>query len=333
MVVACRAAAQYGETIEVARILLDIRVTNYDGDPIRELQPKDFRVTIGGKRADVESVTWVEDAGGSAVPAAAPDATPESLAEDPSTTAPGRLIVVFVQTDFARDKWRLRGELNFLQHVDDLVDAFAPNDRIAVFSFDSHLKFRLDLSTDHEAVKAAIRRSILVDQPPAPAAVTAPSLAGALDRKAMRDAASSEKGLLLVANALRPIAGAKTLLLLGWGLGELVMGSAPMRPEWVVTRHALDASRTSVMSLDTSYSDYHSLEYGLRQAADETGGLYEKTHLFPMVAIEKVRRTLAGHYELELRRPASLARGTHAVVVKVQRRGVTLLAPRSFTDR
>jgi len=50
-------------------------------------------------------------------------------------------------------------------------------------------------------------------------------------------------------------------------------------------------------------------------------------------AISRLRRTVAGHYELELRRPDSLRAGTHRLDVRVKRRGVHVLAPATWMDR
>lgn len=334
------AAPQLQETITVSRVVVDARVTEYAGEPITDLTPADFDVRIAGKRAVVESAEWIEDAVDSRPltvdrSPAAPDAPPNS--SQPSTVnrqpPAGRLIILFVQTDFARNTWRITGHMKFLQYADDLLDTFAAEDRIAVFSFDSHLKFRLDFSSDRAAIRQALRDTIFIDEPEPPPIVPSPSLAAYLDRDAMRRAAHSETGLMLVANAMRSMRGPKTLLLLGWGLGERTSGGVSMRWQWQGARAALDAARVSLFALDTTDADYHTLEAGLIAAAEQTGGFYAKTHLFPKLAIDRLQRTLAGHYELELRRPESLQHGTHEVSVRVKRRGIDVLAPGSWMDR
>jgi VWFA-related protein len=322
-------AAQVGETITVERVLVDVRVTNDAGEPVVDLAPGDFNVRIAGKRAVVESAEWVPDVGRAS---ARPElAAPESRAEARPTS--GRTIVLFVQTDFARHPTRTHGQLNFLRYADDMIRAFAPEDRIAVFSFDSHLKFRLDLTTDKEAAVEALIDTISIDHPPPPPAVPEPSLAPHLSRDAMRRAAHSETALLLVAHALRQVPGPKSLLLLGWGLGERSITGVRMKRDWKPARHALDAARVSIFALDTSYADYHDLEIGLQTAAEETGGFYVKTHLFPGIAVERLQRTLSGHYELTLRASESLQRDTHSLDVRVKRRGARVLAPMSVVIR
>ena len=214
-----------------------------------------------------------------------------------------------------------------------MIEAFAPEDRFAVFSFDSHLKFRLDLTSDKKQVIDAITDSISIDHPPPPPVVAEPSLAKHLDREAMRRAAHSETALLLVAHALKFVPGPKSLLLLGWGLGERTAFGVRMKNDWKAARYALDAARVSIFALDTSYADYHDLEIGLATAAEETGGFYAKTHLFPGIAVERLHRTLGGHYELTLRASQSLKADTHPLDVRVHRRGARVLAPASVVIR
>ena len=44
------------------------------------------------------------------------------------------------------------------------------------------------------------------------------------------------------------------------------------------------------------------------------------------------QRTLTGHYELEVRRPAGLRPGAHEIEVRVKRRGAHVMARSSFID-
>jgi len=245
----------------------------------------------------------------------------------------GRLFVVFVQTDFSRNESRVRGQLHFQHFAEQMIDAMDAEDRVAVFSFDSHLKFRLDFTSNKSSVQAAMRDSILTNDPSWPQLVHNPSLASRLDPKDLRSAADSETALIHIANALRPIEGPKTLLLLGWGLGRRSGNFVVMRPKWPIARQALEASRVSIFALDTTQADYHDLEIGLGTAAKETGGFYAKTHIFPQFAIERLQRTLTGHYEIELRRPDALKPGTHPLEIRVKKKDAEVLAPTSWRDR
>jgi VWFA-related protein len=328
------AAPQLQEEITVSRVLVDVRVTDFAGEPVTDLIASDFDVRIAGKRAVVESVEWVPDVverrAGFSPPL--PSGEPERRAEARPTS--GRLIVLFVQTDFGRNTWRTQGHMKFLLYADELIDTFAPEDRIAVLSFDSHLKFRLDFSSDRAAIRQALRDTIFTDSPPPPPIVPSPSLAAYLDRDELRRAAVSETGIALVADALRPIPGPKTIVLLGWGLGERQGSSGVwMRRQWRDARAALDAARVSIFALDTTDADSHDLEVGLIAAAEQTGGFYAKTNVFPSLAIQRLGRTLSGHYELTLRAHEDLDLGTKELIVRVKRRGATVLAPATVSIR
>ena len=321
LLLAFQAHAQFQESITVERILLDVRVTDAKGSPISDLIAADFSVTLGGKDAKVESVTWIDEV------------LPIEKMEEGVELPPGRLIVVFVQTDFGRNSARVTGQMHFQSFAEKMIDALQPNDRVAVFSFDSHLKFRLDFTSNKSAVQTAIRDSMLTNEPPWPQLVPNPALASRLNPKELKDSPDSETALIHVANALRPIEGPKTLLLLGWGLGQRSGSFVTMKPKWPIARHALEASRVSIFALDTTFADYHDLEIGLGAAAKQTGGFYAKTHEFPQLAIDRLQRTLTGHYELELRRPNELKPGTHELNVRVSRRGAMVLAPSAWMDR
>jgi VWFA-related protein len=328
LLIATGVHAQFDESITVERILLDVRVTDASGNPITDLDIADFEVKIDGKKAEVLSAEWIAD-----VRAWDLDALESDEAFDDTAARRGRLFVVFVQTDFARNSARVRGQLHFQHFAEKMIESLEPEDRVAVFSFDSHLKFRLDFESDTAKIQSAMREAIMVNEPNAPPLVPNPSLGSRLDRNEMRRASDSETGLIIVGNALRPIEGPKTMLLLGWGLGQRSGNMVTMRPKWPIARRVLEAARVSIFALDTTEADYHDLEIPMAAAAESTGGFYAKTHVFPSIAIERLQRTLAGRYELELRRPAGVERGTQRVEVRVKRRGATVLAPGSFGVR
>lgn len=323
LAIALAAPQQYQETITVQRVLVDLRVTTYEGEQIADLTPADFTVKIGGKSAEIEALEWIDDT--RVEPIIEPENDMAALAAPRKPR--GRLFVVFVQTDFARNNFRVVGQMSFNHYADEFIDSLQPDDRVAVFSFDSHLKFRRDFTNDKEDLKRVIRETIRIDFPPPPPVVESPSLASRLDRDKMKRATSSETGLAIIANALSSIEGPKSLLLLGWGLGRYSRGAVWMVPEWKAARAALDNARVSIFSLDTAWADSHDLEFGMQTASKETGGFYEKTFRFPKAAIARLQRTLEGHYEMTLRVPVQLKPGTYKLDVRVKRRGVTVLAP------
>src|SRR5688500_2501945 len=98
-------SAQVNETITVSRVLVDVRVTNYAGEPVTDLKPGAFDARIGGKRAIVESVEWFEDGvieSSTHLDDPLPD-RPVRRRDAEASGKPPRLFVFFVQTDPARD--------------------------------------------------------------------------------------------------------------------------------------------------------------------------------------------------------------------------------------
>ena len=318
------------DQITVERILVDARVTDYSGDPILNLKPEDFDVRIDGKRAVVESVLWVPETTAARVMAGLNE--DENVAVMPASEdepAPkGRLFVYFVQTDFSREPVRIGGAIKFLANADEMIENLEPGDRVAVVSFDSHMKFWMDFTENPSDISYAIRQAQTTAEPPTPRVVPNPSLARRLNAEEMKKATSSDEAFIILANALRPIPGPKSMILFGWGLGS----RSGMHEKYAIARYALETARVTIFALDMTQADYHDLEIGLGKAAKDTGGFYAKTHIFPKLAVDRLQRTLAGHYELEVRKPETKVRGTHTIDVRVKKRGSHVMARQTYVD-
>ncbi|HVR28877.1 MAG TPA: VWA domain-containing protein [Thermoanaerobaculia bacterium] len=311
----------FTEEIEVRLSTVTVRVLDAAGRPIRDLGPADFAVQVGGEPARVESVDWV-----------APSSerfSPEELTElarSGATVPPaGRLIVVFVQADLHPS--RAPGHLRLLPEIRKLLATIHPEDEIAVVSFDSHLKLRQDFTRDPELVEGAIWRGIRTGRQREAEPGRFPSLAKHLDFEAARRAASPERALRVVAEALLPLPGEKILVFAGWGLGRYSADGVHMLPEYHETREALARARVTVFVLDVTQADFHSLEVGLETIAQDTGGTYEKTFRQPAQMTQRLARALEGHYEIAFSAPAGLEKAGKVRVELVGRRGQVLLRP------
>ena len=309
------------------RVLVDARITDFDGNPIRGLQPKDFRVRIDGKDAVVESVVWVPET------AVAREKVTQQVQTDapPAEPRPGRIMVFLVQTDFGRNPLRASGQMRLAQQGrTSLLDIVEPGDRVAVLSLDSHLKFRLDFTDDKDAIGEALYQTMRMDQPAPPAAAAEPSLAGRLDAEKMRLTSTPEQAMKLLGDALRGIPGPKSLLLCGWGFGYYYYRGnwVTQGPDYDRAAEALQAARVSVFSIDTP-EGYHSLWVSLRRVAENTGGYYGAASA---ITYNRLRSILSGHYELEVR-PNSARRGDHTISVKVEgRRNLRIMARSAYAD-
>lgn len=325
------AFAQVAEKISVERVIVDARVTDDHGEPITDLTPADFHVRIDGKPVKVESVEWIPET--AAARGLASLGTQEESPDPDKQPAPaGRLLVFFIQTDFARNAVRIGGQMHIMENADELVDSLEPEDKVAVLQYDSHLKFRLDFTDDKPRIKNAVRDALAIDEPPPPPVVPNPSLRTHLHKDDMMKASSPEKGLIVLGNALRSIPGPKSLILFGWGLGERVAHQVVMRPEYPIVRYVLDAARTSVFAMDITQADYHDLAFGLATTAHETGGFYASTFRFPQMAFDRLERALQGHYELEVRKPEKKVLGTRVIEVDVDRKNASVMARSTYIE-
>ncbi len=292
------------------RIVLDAWVTDDRTGAVAGLTAADFRVSVDGVAAEVESTEWVA-AGDAEVPP-----TVDVPAEGASA-APGRIVVVFVQGDFAR--FRTMGALQAGHHLDPFLASLLRSDRVAVVSFDSHLKLRLDFTSDRGRIRRAYFDSIRFGMPPSVPAAEAPgpSLAKLLDAGEARRVSNVDRALELVARALAQIPGGKTLLFFGWGL-RVEHGLYRPVDDHPALR-ALEEARVTVFPLDITLADGHSLGPDLENLAERTGGTYESLYDFPSGAIARLASRLKGHYVLVCVRP-DLPRGLHRLEVSLAAR-------------
>jgi hypothetical protein len=257
-----------------------------------------------------------------------PASDPDPLAA-PEGAAGGRLIVLFFQKDL--DPSRAPGLLRMMARVREMVGGLVPRDKVAVLSFDSHLKLWTDFTADADRIGAALDAVLFGGRSAPPPG--RPLLAAGFDAEAAREAASPPEALRVLARALREVAGPKTVVLVGHGFGETVTpwagkveGSDGAYPG---VRRMLEDARASVFALDVTNADSHTLEAGLQQVAEDTGGFYARTHVFSGQVITRLRGALEGHYVLTFPRPV-LPVGEHAVEIRLLRRGGTVLAKKTY---
>jgi VWFA-related protein len=320
------------EQAVVERVIVDAHVTETDGTPIPSLGPSDFIVKVDGKPVALEAVDWL--------PAGTPEVDPhllESLgppgpAEVPADVAPGRVIVLFFQTDYEIS--RLHGLLRMGIQARRFLTTLEPTDRVAVVSFDSRLKLRQDFTSDRGKLERAIHAAIRRGEPEPPDPDSRPSFGRRLDDDESRRCATPERALELVARALAPIPGGKSLLFFGWGLGTVGGLSGPNASEqqaWTDAMHRMAEARVNIFSLDITDADYHSLEGSIQQIADLTGGHYEKTHLFPDLVMDRIGRAISGRYVLVFVKPNG-PRGEHTIEVTLASRHGRVWARQYYVD-
>jgi VWFA-related protein len=315
----------FRERVDVTRVLVDARVLDSRGEPIRGLGPEDFRVRVDGRAARVESAEWVE--GGGVDESGRPLPMAGTTETDLASAPPGRLVVFLFQKDLHRS--RIGGLMRTLVETRAFLDTFTPADRIAVVSFDSHLKIWLDFTNDIARLDEVLERGILFRRPGPINEAHGPSLVERLSQVKAARTYTMEKALLHLASALAPLPGSKSLVIVGHGFGRYVhrVGVAFDR-EYAAARGAFHAARITVVALDTTEADYHSLEVGLIDVAEATGGFFARTYPFSG-QVERLAGLLAGHYVLFVEAPEGRA-GYRRLEVGLTRRSGTVLAKSGF---
>ena len=321
----------FREEARVELVVVDAHVTDRYGDPIPNLTPADFHVLVDGKPVPLESVDWV--------PADLPEIPMEASLSAagpgrPLTLAPpGRLIVLFFQTAF--EHTRLVGIVRMSLQARKFLDDLLPTDRVAVVSYDSHLKLRQDFTSDHERIRDALFDSVRTGEPAMIRTAYFPSIAEHFDYGAAKDASTPERGLFVLARALAPIPGGKTMLFFGWGLSTIggIRGPNPTEQrDYGNAMRALAAARTNIFTLDVTDADYHSLGVYLQDLSEATGGTYQKTHLCPSRAMDRVKRAISGRYVLVFKSPPG-PRGYHSIEVHLLgHKGAEVNARRYYED-
>lgn len=315
---------QYVERVDVARVLVDVRALDRTNRPLLGLTPENFQVKIDGKQARIESVQWVTGAllEGEASSIALPPVQRPLPAE-------GRLVVFLFQKSL--EAGRIVGFMRMLIELKGFLEGFTPRDRLAVLSFDSRLRLWLDFTSDMERVRTVLERDLLRGKPVPVNASLPPSLYDALDSQKVDRTYTMEDSLRLIAGALHPLPGAKTVVIVGHGFGRLSLSGVMMENNYEGARDALQQARASVFCLDVTNADYHSLEAGLQLVAEDTGGFFERTHLFSQLALNRLAAAIAGHYVLLVEKPEGKP-GHHRIDVKLKGRDGRLYARNTFVD-
>ena len=321
VVAASAAVAQqpprFRDRVDVTRVVVDARALDSQGRAIPGLTTEDFVVRIRNRPARVESVTWVGTGSDVAAPTPGGGGVPEGAIPQ------GRLIVFLFQKDL--EPVRIIGLMRMLFRAKTFLDTLGPDDRVAVVSFDSHLKIWTDFTNDRAAVRRIFERGLLLERPaPIGEPASSISLTRELTQAEGRRAYPIEKALLLLGEALEPLPGTKSIVLFGHGFGRYTGTGVQMEHGYEEALAALQRARVAVFSIDVTQADYHSLEVGLQSVSQETGGFYERSFHFPDRTVQRLAGALAGHYVLIVEAPEGIAEWAELSVKLTRRRGTIL---------
>ena len=314
----------FEDEITVSLSTMVVRVVDTWGRPILGLKPEDFRVRVGKKDVSVVGLDWITAENPEPPVQTDPERTEGIVVEDAAPApSPNRLLVFFVQTDL--NPTRISGQLRLRRYTRELLDTLHPSDRVAVVSYDSRFKLWQDFTADREVVHAAIDRAMLWSAEREVAPGDPVSLAAHLDPAEARKAASTERAWQLMARALKPLPGEKTVIYLGWSFDRFDRDGSP---HYEPTMQALRDAKASVFVLDVTSADYHDLEIGLEDMAAATGGMYLKTFRLPQLATQTLAQTISGYYVLSFD-PSALdgERGQLQIDLRNNRQAIVLARP------
>ena len=293
------------ERVDVARVIIDVRVVDDDGQPIRGLEPDDFEVRIDDEPVRVESAQWFGSDGGTADPAGEPIPSTE-IAGFLEPENRGQLIVFVVQKSLVHS--RALGLLRLLMHSERLlaqVRAGGSGRRAVVRAPSEDLARFTD---DLDRVRTVLADEVMFGRPPVLEPQGELSLLATLSQDTGRRTWEIQEALRQLGDALEPLPGAKSVVLIGYGFGQLTvslgMVGSMLDDRYDETRAAFEAARASVFTLDVTQADYHTFEHGLQAVAEDTGGFFVRTYLRPpRRAIDRVADAIAGRYVLFTERP------------------------------
>jgi VWFA-related protein len=296
--------------VTVSEVLLDVIVTDRQGNVILGLGPGDFDVREGGKPVVVRSAQFYSHR--TPAPAAPPDAAATapvraSEAGDPAA----RYLILF----FDDQRTRALEARGLLQRqiragkdtVEFLRRALTPSDWVAVLAYDKKLRLVADFTRDRQRIEAAVVSATAGgaegENWPSrlPADAGQPSLGRALPTgDALRDQSGTiYEALTIVAEASRTVIGRKNLLFFSTGFGRVNRFGAfePDPRYYEPMAESLNDANVAIYALDLSPTGTeHTLAGSLTQVSDDTGGDYFREILNFATPLDEVSRATSGYY-------------------------------------
>lgn len=183
----------------------------------------------------------------------------------------------------------------------------------------------MDFTDDLDRVRTLLAGEVRTGRPPVLEPRDEISLLASLSQEEGRDIFGIEEALRRIGEALEPLPGSKSVILIGHGFESDTDGYA-------AAQAALQAARASVFTLDVTQAFYHTFEHGLQAVSADTGGFFVRTfEKPPLWAFGLVTNAIAGHYVLFTERPA-LEPGEYPIVVAADVDG-TVLARSTYVAR
>ncbi len=320
-------SAQFEGRVDVSEVLLDVLVTDRQGNVIVGLGPNDFRVTENGKPVDLAGLTFYSNRRflGSTAEAEKTKAAVDVPLEN------RYFILLFNDVRFlAIDAPSLLSQqLQAARKAEEWLGQLLPNDWVAVATFDTKLKIHTDFTRDRRTLEASLKEVIQGKDPenewPSRVgdAASGPSLLARLPKgKALRDkTVDIYDTLTVLADASEGVVGRKNLLLFSIGFGQINSFGQymPDTQHYKPAQQALNDANVAVYTIDLwPAGTDHTLSSGLNLLAADTGGTYLFNFVNFSTPLQKILEENNGYYLLAYKseRPTG-AEGFQKVQVKL----------------
>lgn len=297
----------FEEEIEVTEVLLDVLVTDRQGNVIVGLGPEDFVVREDGERVEIDDVTFYS----SSVPAeSAAELEAKGVAVD--RVPEDRTFILFFDDVAKYHSARvnlMQQQLRAGRDAKEWVrETLAPADWVAVVGYDRKLEVHQDFTRDRRAIAAAIDRAVRGGEGIASwpsrrgdAEAGAPSLTDDLPsgKELLEATPRIYDALTLVARAAADVGGRKNLIYFGLGFGELdsfgqYREDTRYYPEMA---RALNDANVAVYPIDvTPQGVTHTFENALTQLSDDTGGRYFPFYTSFNTPLDRIAAESSGYY-------------------------------------
>lgn len=308
-------SGQFEEEIQVSEVLLDVLVTDGDGNVVVGLEPDDFVVTEDGEPMDVTGLTFYSNSrfleGG--VPS-------DQVAGERADLRVDRVPVDRYFIFFFHDQ-RLDFAPRIAQTERQLLDAarkakewvreeMLPTDWVAVAGYDVKLRLYQDFTRDPQALVAALDDAAVSkggeNWPSRVADTDGPSLAAHLPqgKELRKQTRRIYDGLELLADAAGHVVGRKNLILFSRGFGDVNRFGVyePDSRYYDDMEQALNDNNVAVYAVDLTPAEVeHTLSNALNQIAAETGGRYYFNFVSFRTPLTRIADENTGYYLLSYR--------------------------------
>ena len=291
--------ATFAGKVEVVEVLLDVLVTDKDGNVILGLEPSDFVIEEEDRPVDVTGATFYSNR---LFVDAASEAGKLNVAQ--SEVPVDRYFILFFHDDPGSGAVVLREKLDAVRRAKEWVsEGLLPNDYVAIVRYTKKLIVHQDFTTDIDEILSGLDsvakgKDLGGNWPSRLAETDGPSLRRGLPqgKELRKETTRIYSALEAVAEASGSIVGRKNLMLFSIGFGEVDMHGLflPDRRYYDDTYQTLNDNNVAVYGISMLQTTgarsplVASLDSALSALAADTGGRYYRNFTSYKTPLEQI---------------------------------------------